>query len=87
MYACGNIIIYLEIYVIYAAIMKLNCTIASLFLYQWLVLGNNITSYVVNYAYYSREDNIDCAIRTPCKGSLLTHDKVDKVAYLNQATT
>ena len=66
--------------------MKLNCTIASLLLYHWLVLGNNITSYVVNYAYYSRDNHIDCVIRTPCIRSLLTHDMVDKVAYLNQAT-
>ena len=67
--------------------MELNCTIASLFLYQWLVLGNNITSFALNYVYYSREDNVDCANRTPCVESLLTHDIVDKVAYLNQPTT
>ena len=67
--------------------MELNCTITSLFLYQWLVLGNNITSFALNYAYYNREDNVDYANRTPCAESLLTHDIVDKVAYLNQATT
>ena len=75
--------IYFDIYVIYVVTMELNCTKASLFLYQWLVLGNNITSFALNYAYYSREDNVDCTNRTSCVESLLIHDIVDKVAYLN----
>ena len=67
--------------------MELNCTIVSLFLYQWLALGNNITSFALNYVYYSREDNVNHTNRTPSVERLLTHDIVDKVAYLNQSTT
>ena len=73
---------------IYVVTMELNWTKASLFLYQWLVLGNNIMSFALNYVCYSREDNADCTNRTPLVESLLTHDiVVEEVAYLNQATT
>ena len=54
--------------------MELNCTIPTLFLYQWLVLANNITSLALNYVYYSRKDNVDCTNRTPCAESLRTYD-------------
>ena len=67
--------------------MELNCTIATLFLYQSIVLGNKITSFALNFVYYSRDNNIDCANRTPCVESLFTHDIIDKAAYLSQTTT
>ena len=87
--ACGNMKIYLWDLCDLGCDngTELNCTIASLFLYQSLVWGNNITSFALNFVYYSRDNNIDWANRTPCVETLLTHDIIDKAAYLSQATT
>ena len=42
-------------------------------------------SFALNDAYYSRDDNIDCANRTQRAESLSTHGIIDKAAYLSQA--
>ena len=44
-------------------------------------------SFTLNDAYYSRDDNIDCANRTQHAESLLKHGIIDKAAYLSQAVT
>ena len=43
-------------------------------------------SFALNYTYYNRDDNIDCANGTPCVECLLTHGIIDKAAYLSQIT-
>ena len=44
-------------------------------------------SFALNHAYYSRDDNVDCANRTQHAESLLKHGIIDKAAYLSQAVT
>ena len=44
-------------------------------------------SFALNDAYYSRDDNIDCANRTQHAESLVIHGIIEKTAYLSQAAT
>ena len=68
----------------YGVIMELNCTIA--FLFQLLMWDNNSSSFVLNYEYYSLDNNTDCATRPPRIQSLVTHGITGKAAYLSKAT-
>ena len=54
--------------------MELNCTIASLFLFQSFMWGNNITSFAPNYAYHSKDSNSDCTTRPPHIDSFVTQE-------------
>ena len=82
LYVCGN----MKIYAIQDAIMDLNYIIASLFLFQSFMWGNDRTSFVLNYMYYSRDDDNDCPPRTPHVQSFITQNVTDKAAYLNKVT-
>ena len=65
--------------------MGLNCTIASLFLFQSIMWGNNITTFAFNYTYCIRDNNIDSTTSPPCIESLVTQGITDNAAYLSEA--
>ena len=67
--------------------MQLNCTIASLFLFQSFMRCNNSMSFALKLCVpSSRDGNTDSATRPQHVQSLITHGITDKAAYLSEAT-